>query len=201
MSIITDFFAASSENLPRAFPGWMEVGPKNRPMKNPMTGEIQMAWAPAGPPPVASPLPPPPQGVISRLFRPQRDMPSTAPRYVDLFPTFQSKGVDVVKLCTLQMIIADSTFEEALASYDKPALISPNDEEEQLYELPSALTEGLFRLADNQVTEVAQKWVDTEELRRDQWSQSDAKDVIQSLRSLARKASHESTSVYHYWSL
>lgn len=204
MSIITDFFVANPEGLQSAFPGWMEVGARNRPVKNALTGEIQMTWAPVPTKAAAPPDRPASKGFLARLFglslHPRSTMPQTT-RYAELFPTVQYKGVDIVKLCTLQAIVAGSTFDDALAGYDKPVLISPNDEEEQLYALPSALTKGLSSLAEDRLPDVAAKWAKTDELHLDEWSASDALEVIRALRSLARQAAESRVQVYHYWSL
>lgn len=202
MAILTDFFAANTEGLRDAFPGWMEVGAKDRPVKNPRTGVVRLTWAPL---PASASLTarPTSKGFLSRLFtRTRAAGPSRAqtPQYASLFPTVQFKGVDIVKLCTLEAILVGTGFDEALAAYDKPALLSPN-EEEQLYELPSALVIGLSRLADDRLPDVAQKWAETDELRIDQWSDNDAREVVDSLRSLARQADKSSVSLYHYWSL
>ena len=122
------------------------------------------------------------------------------PTYARLFPTAQFKGIDVVKLCTLQMIILDSTFENALMDYDKPALISPNDEEEGLYALPSAFTTALCQLTDDRLADAAEQWGNTDELRG-QWSACDAAEVIAALSALAHQATRSSLALYHYWSL
>ncbi|HYA37732.1 MAG TPA: hypothetical protein VEI74_05615 [Candidatus Methylomirabilis sp.] len=204
MAIITDFFAARPDELIAAFPGWMQVGLKNRPWKNPLTGDVHMTWAPL----VEGPKTPSSRAgstsLLTRLFkkaRPAERADVGKKRYSQIFPTFQSKGVDIVKLCTLEMLLSACTFNDAIARYDKPALISPNDGEEGLYAASDSLVQALSSLTESQLVEVGRRWLETDELRKEHWSPSDANSVLTSLRSLARESKRLSKALYLYWSL
>jgi hypothetical protein len=172
MSLETDFLVASEQELEAAFPGWVPPRPKMSKDKT---------WAPSRPFPT----------------------PGKAPRAVykaemaalQKLPHAQFKGVDPVKLGTLQAILCGG--DQLLGLEDRPALLAnPKDADEWLLRLTDALVHGLAGLTKPQLKAAAKRWSETEELQADGWSARDAASVIEALSELAKRATDEKKNVY-----
>jgi len=184
VAIYTDFFVASEDELQAAFPFRFPVAkrPKSRRVRNPFTGQDQAVkeWGPA------QPFPELPEGIT---------YPSEVEaKAVRRFPLVQWKGVDQIKLATLQALVGGGEVQSLIRELCRPALVAPGDENSTLFRLPPAWIEAVAGI--KKVAPVAKKWAATEELQLDHWKTKDAAEVIESLRELARRAVAESKGMF-----
>lgn len=184
MAIYTDFFVATEAELAAAFPHRFPVAkkPKRRRIKNPFTGEPQVVeeWGPE------RPFPELPAGITY----PNKDEAKAVKR----LHLVQYKGVDQVKLSTLQQLIRGGEFLRYIRDLERPALVAPEDGSSMLLRIPPDWAEVLAAVED--VPALAGRWTGTEELRLDGWGVEDAEEVIAALQRLARQAVAESKSLY-----
>jgi hypothetical protein len=172
MSLETDFVVASEEQLGAAFPAW--VPPKPEPTK-------ENTWVPPRPFPKSGKSP-------SAIYKAEMAA-------FQKLPHAQFKGVDPVKLGTLQAILGGG--QRLLGVEDRPALLcNPREGDEWLLRLTDALVQGLAGLTKRRLKAVARRWSETEELQAAGWAAKDAVAVIEALGDLARKAAEGKKNVY-----
>jgi hypothetical protein len=184
VAIYTDFFVTSEDELRAAFPYRFPVAkrPKTHRGRNPFTGQVQVVkeWGPA------EPFPELPEGVT---------YPSKAEvKAVHRFPLAQFKGVDQVKLATLQALVSGGELQSHIEELCRPALVAPGKETSFLYRLPLAWVEAIAGI--KKVAPLAKDWAATEECQLDNWTAKDASEVIGSLRELAKRAVAESKGMF-----
>jgi hypothetical protein len=172
MGLETDFLVASEQELETAFPGWVPPRPKMSKDKT---------WAPSRP--------------FPKLGKSPREVHKAELAAFQNLPHAQFKGVDPVKLGTLQAILCGG--EPLVGTEDRPALLAnPKDADEWLLRLTDALVHGLAGLTKPQLKAAAKRWSETEELQADGWSARDAASVIEPLSELAKTATGEKKSMY-----
>jgi hypothetical protein len=68
-----------------------------------------------------------------------------------------------------------------------------------LFQLPDAMRDPLAAVEDPVAP--AARWLETDELRLDEWTLDEARDLIQQVRELARRSTADGRHVYVWWSL
>jgi hypothetical protein len=183
MGILTDFFVANDQQLAAVFTGWRRVAdePVERQIKNPFTGQMQIAreWLP---------LKPVGEGELA-------DIPN-----IRQLPHAEWKGIDPVKLATLNELLTGKSVSEAVDDLMKPAVVHPTNDETSLHEVPRSLTVAIQALSDDDLQNVAVKWQQTEEMQSDRFPVEMCADVLQSLRRLVT-AIEPDQRTYLHWSL
>lgn len=119
------------------------------------------------------------------------------------FPTVQAKGIEPVKLATLEAIILSASVE----MWDDDGLLERDWEEEWVYRLPASLAQALAELPPAEVPRVARAWAATEEWRLDGVSPADGAalaelaTLVDALRTLAGQARQDGKALYLWISL
>jgi hypothetical protein len=172
MSLETDFFVASVEQVEAAFPGWVPPKP---------TKTKQQTWVPSRPFPKSGKTP--------------RAIHKAEMAALHKLPHAEFKRVDPVKLGTLQAMLCGG--ELLLGIEDRPALLAnPQEADEWMLRLTDALVQELAGLTKAQRKALAKRWSETEEFQVEGWAAEDAALVIEALSDLASKATQEQKSVY-----
>lgn len=184
MSILTDFFIATEEELVAAFPLRYPVAkrPKLRKTKNPFTGEAVTVkeWGPA------KPFPPTAEGVTY----PSKDEGKAVRR----LPLLQLKGVDPVKLASLWSILGGGEWLPLVDELMRPALLAPGDDFNRLYRMPQKWVEAVAGIGT--IAPVAKLWAATDEFNFVKWRLADAREILNPLRELAKRALAESKGMF-----
>jgi hypothetical protein len=68
-----------------------------------------------------------------------------------------------------------------------------------VFGVPTEIRDALAAADD--LTAVAEEWVATEEMARDEWQQQEALEVLRELAELARQARADSRELWYWWSL
>jgi len=183
MGILTDFFVANEQQLGAVFTGWLRVADKpiEREVKNPFTGQMQTSreWPPLGP--IG-------EGELA-------DIPN-----IKRLPHAEWKGIDPVKLASLNEILTGTPSRDSLDVMMRPALVHPHTDETSVHEFPSELTSALCHLEDSALERTAAQWQQTEEMQMDHMTVDLCGEILQSLRVLAKQIGvHE--RLYLQWSL
>lgn len=183
MGILTDFFVANDQQLAAVFTGWLRVAdePVERQVKNPFTGQMQISreWLPQDP--VG-------EGELA-------DIPN-----IRQLPHVEWKGIDPVKLATLNELLTGKSVSETLHDFIKPALVHPTNDETSLHEVPRSLTVATQALSDDDLQNIAVKWQQTDEMQSDRFSVDLCTEVLQSLRRLVTALKSDQRTYLH-WSL
>ena len=106
------------------------------------------------------------------------------------------KNVDWIKLATLQQLLGQGTYNEALEELTHPVLLREKHIGDLLTRLPLPLVETLAKISTEKLNTVAHQWSQTEEMQLDKWPMEECKEVIQELSELARRAVDEGTNLY-----
>jgi hypothetical protein len=113
-------------------------------------------------------------------------------------PTFQAKGLDPVKLGTLEEIMTGTSFEAILEG-----LVGEHFEDEGgesgVFDVRPELVAAVASLTDDVVPTTAERWAQTEE-----WLGADAADLeplIHGISTLAREAGRTDKRLWVWWSL
>jgi hypothetical protein len=108
-----------------------------------------------------------------------------------------AKGLTNVNIATLGQIVGAGTLAELLdATFDGAR--EADGGESGVYVVPLSVTEPLRQMDD--VDAAAHSWAETEELRLDGWTRSDASRVLSDLSSLARTVT-DGQLLWLWWSL
>lgn len=108
----------------------------------------------------------------------------------------QFKGVDQVKLARLDTALTGVEFSVAIGAIDLVRQVS--DEGPWTTTVREDVTRRLAELADGDVDGVAERWLNTEEMRLDRWTLPDARFVIERLRGLASDALGGDRRMFHW---
>ena len=111
--------------------------------------------------------------------------------------TVEAKGLTDVNLARLGEILELGTYDDLV---DQFPLTGPADNDEVgLFRLPRDFRDALAGLVD--VGSAADRWVVTDELRRDEWQFEDGERVLREVSALARRARDEQRELWYWWSL
>jgi hypothetical protein len=183
MGILTDFFVANDRQLATVFSGWLRVAdqPVERQVKNPFTGQMQVAREWPSTDPVGD--------------GPLEDIPN-----IRVLPHAEWKNVDPVKVAKLHEILTGSSLRETLDELMRPALVHPSNDETSLHEFPRGLTDAIRAVSDDELQSAAENWQRTEEMQAHGFSADLCADVLRSLRGLAAACAPDQR-LYLQWSL
>lgn len=113
------------------------------------------------------------------------------------FPTLQAKGMDPVKLASLEALLAPPARE-----WDEDGLLAREWEEQWVYRLPASLAHALVALPADEIPRMAREWAATEEWRLDGVDLTNDVSVeglaalISGLRQLASQALQDRKDLY-----
>jgi hypothetical protein len=147
------------------------------------------------------PEPVPPQNVGDEGFfaaRPEEIDDDTVENGPYRFAVVGWKWMDPVTLGTLGEIVGAGTYDE-LADQMLADMRGAASGEAGLFQLPEAMRDALTAVEDPVAP--ATRWLETDELRLDEWTLDEARDLIQQVRELARRATADERHVYVWWSL
>ncbi len=185
MSVLTDFFVASPEELADIFPAWFAVAdePSIQEVENPFTGQKQTVtrWLPLGeyPANVAPDELPPNYGQVEHC---------------------ESNRVDHVKLARLNVLLSGGEVLERMQQFNRPALIEPAQADETgLHRLADDFVAALSSVSEPEI--IAANWAATEEMQLDQFTADDCAAVLRELARLAVIAVKAQKGLYFWWSL
>ena len=111
---------------------------------------------------------------------------------------FDAKGHNEITLGTLDCILRGADFSQAHL-IDFPFLATASDEGPWVFEVPNELLLGLTRLDNYQITAIAAKWLETEEM--DSATQDYAEDFIKEFQLLAKEAIDQNKPILMWTSL
>jgi hypothetical protein len=117
------------------------------------------------------------------------------------FPTVQGKGIDPLKLATLEAIVTGQAINTYLDAVEEP---TRDWGEEFVNRFPEALVSALAQLRPGEIRQVAAAWAETEEWRLDGLTQealTDLARLIDELCTLAQQALRENKLMYMWMSL
>lgn len=104
----------------------------------------------------------------------------------------QYKGFTSLELSMLWSIMRGTEWDVALMK-EFPHVLDEDDGERVIHRFPAAMVAELSQLTPSQIAAVSPKWAATEELR---WSPDEAREVIEELVRLARRAAEDGRSIY-----
>jgi|GEM_PF-5954643 len=185
MGVLTDFFAATPEQLLAAFPDWSPVDPspkmgEEREVPNPFKpGEMMIVKAQ----PKWEPLPRPP-GIT----------PTDGYQHL---PHICFKNLDHIGLSVLSEQLSVLIYDDCMAQISEPALLPQGGESEaMLNQLPPPLTLALAELPEHPV-EAGTRWEQSEDIR---FSVEECVEVLQGLSTVAKAANEVSGEMFIYLS-
>ena len=111
--------------------------------------------------------------------------------------TVEANGLSEVNFATLGEILGLGTYDELVDRFTATGLADNDDV--GLYGLPRDFRDALAALDD--VGSAARRWVDTDELRMDEWQVEDGERVLREVSALARRARDEQRELWYWWSL
>jgi hypothetical protein len=147
------------------------------------------------------PEPAPPENVGDEGFfaaRPDEIDDDTIENGPYRFAVVGWKWMDPVKLGTLGAILGAGTYDE-LADQMLADMRGAASGEAGLFQVPDAMRDALAAVEDPVAP--AARWLETDELRLDEWTLEEARHLIQQVRELARRATVDRRHLYVWWSL
>jgi hypothetical protein len=120
-------------------------------------------------------------------------------------PAVDAKGLDQVKLGTLGELLLEGevsygpTYDRLTIAMFEPA--HEFSEEEWVFRIPDRLAERLAGLSDDELSDVLEKWEQTDELQIDGWNTETTAGLLRELRTLARKAQAQDLRLWVWTSL
>jgi len=125
---------------------------------------------------------------------------AAAVRPVELWPTLECKGVEMVKLSTL---VAAATGRPADDELQEAFELAAGDEAEGpwVLRIPGEIVRLLAGIPAAELGAVAARWAESDELRLDGWSASDAADLVARLQAHAQQALASGSSLFLWISL
>lgn len=185
MSVLSDFFVASADELLAAFPTWFPVAPspvKEKKVPNPFKpGEYMVIRG-------------------SQWKRIDRPTDISGNEGYDHLPHVMFKHVLQIQLSVLADQLGVISYDDCMSQLQAPALLPAEDEAEcecGLHAIPDNLTNALADLGENSPA-IASAWGESEEVRM---SASDALEVLQGIATLAKTAVDSNKRLYLFWSL
>jgi hypothetical protein len=109
-----------------------------------------------------------------------------------------AKGVDTIKLATLNALLTDSEYSP---SFMNDTVCSGGDEGPWVFEVPSVLVDRLATLRDEDLGSVAGQWATTDEFQLDEWPLEDVETMLGEVAALCRKAKAAGHAVLMWMSL
>ncbi len=187
MGILSDFIAATPDEIAAAFPTWLTVAdaPIARETKNPFTGETQTVteWVPAVP-------------ASSEI-----DDASTLGNYRHL-PHADFKGITHIELAELANAINGADVDAMVDLLSKPELLDPRGSNETgLHRFPESFADSLAAITENDIVAISDRWASSEEMTYHQASANDCAAVLRELVRLAKIADASNAHLYLWWSL
>jgi len=111
-------------------------------------------------------------------------------------PVVTAKGLGPVQIATLGEILGAGSYAEVL-NLSADVHREAESGESGVVSVPVSVCDALAATAD--LPDVAEQWVDTEELRLARWQSTDGLDVLEQLRGLLR--SRDGKPLWYWWSL
>ncbi len=177
MGLLSDFFAATPDELAAVSIEWGPGGPPATPAPRPKRGFLGFGGKPASPAPVDAPLP--------------------APR----LPFVQSNGITSVELGTLDQLVTGTPVAELKAHGLHDVVRSNDGQGPWVFRLRRELRDGLVGLTDPQRVDAAVRWANTEEMQLSRAHAETLDDLIGRLQALARDAAASDRDLYLWVSL
>ena len=114
------------------------------------------------------------------------------------YASVEVKMMDPVKVATLGTIVGAGSYDDLVDKMTDSARDAASGEC-GLFPVPDAIRDGVVQIED--VDEVVRRWLTTDELRLDQWTNEDTRRLLDELVSLAREAQREGKHLFVWWSL
>jgi hypothetical protein len=117
------------------------------------------------------------------------------------FDGIDAKGIDTVKLGTLNAILTNSPFDPSFAASE--CLFQGSEEGPLVFEVPATFIQRLASLSSEELVHAGTRWAATEEFspRYDNWPAEDVHELLGRLVALARRAVGAQKSVLIWMSL
>ena len=112
-----------------------------------------------------------------------------------MYPVIDIKGVDHIKLATLQCLVMGRAYD--ISIIDEFDLVHERSEDGPwVYGLPEPLVDGLVALDIHEISQVAEAWAATDEVRLDNWPRSAVEAVLRRIVELVKQAQVEGKEVF-----
>jgi hypothetical protein len=112
--------------------------------------------------------------------------------------TVEAKGLSSITIATLGEILGAGSYDD-LEQRSAEGPEGGTNEDAGVFGVPTEIRDALAAADD--LTAVAEEWVATEEMARDEWQQQEALEVLRELAELARQARADSCELWYWWSL
>jgi hypothetical protein len=112
--------------------------------------------------------------------------------------TVGAKGLSSITIATLGEILGAGSYDD-LEQRSAEGPEGGTNEDAGVFGVPTEIRDALAAADD--LTAVAEEWVATEEMARDEWQQQEALEVLRELAELARQARADSRELWYWWSL
>jgi hypothetical protein len=179
----------------------MEAGERTRKVKHPFTGKEMLTRAPIPPQDAVAETPEaaPSNRPLFGFPKKRKEPEAPPPLYKQKFITFATADIDYGRFPALPAAALGRADEDVLAlQFDKPALISPRQGGEELYEVDKEFVRKAAELTDGVRMEWIEKWGKLSAEADCRISAADAGYALEQLVNLAREAESLGESMYYY---
>ena len=147
-------------------------------------------------------------GVLSDLIIADRDeataINAAGGGHLKRWDCLESKGIDTIKLWTLQQILAGQPLDDvnAAATFMTNDVVAQGSEDGPwVFMVPAGLQSAIAALSPEARESVAEAWAATEEFAMARWMAPDVEEYLQELVALAQRAQAAKKSILLWMSL